>query len=76
MIAALATLRVGKRFPGRGIRRRGRIPAVELSSGNDKIKRMFAEKIQRVGLELVIDSVGDAGWADEMQRSRPMQTDT
>jgi hypothetical protein len=49
--------------------------AIELSSGNDKIKRMFGEKIQRIGPKLVFDAIGEAGRTDEMQRHSPMQTD-
>jgi hypothetical protein len=49
--------------------------AVELSGGNNKIDRMFAKKVQRVGLELVLDTVGEAGRTDEMKRHSPVQTD-
>jgi hypothetical protein len=36
---------------------------------------MFTEKIQRVRLELVLDTVGEAGRTDEMKRHSPIQTD-
>jgi len=49
--------------------------AVELCGSNNKIDWMFTEKIQRVRLELVLDTVGEAGRTDEMKRPSPIQTD-
>ena len=48
---------------------------IELSDRDDEIARMFIEKVQCIGFELVLDAVGKPRWADEMQRHCPMQTD-
>jgi hypothetical protein len=48
---------------------------VELSDRDDEIARIFTEKVQCIGFELVLDAVGKPRRADEMQRHCPMQTD-
>lgn len=36
---------------------------------------MLIKKVQGERVEFVLDPVGEVGWADEMQRHRPMQAD-
>jgi hypothetical protein len=48
--------------------------AAEFGGDDDKINRLCIKKIQRVGSELVFDTVSKTGWADQVQRCRPMQT--
>ena len=48
---------------------------IELSGRDDEIARIFTEKVQCIGFELVLDAVGKTRRADEMQRHCPMQTD-
>ena len=48
---------------------------IELSDRDDEIARMFTEKVQCIGLELVLDAIGKTRRTDEMQRHCPMQTD-
>jgi hypothetical protein len=48
---------------------------IELSDRDDEIARMFTEKVQCIGFELVLNAVGKTRRADEMQRHCPMQTD-
>ena len=47
----------------------------EFDSGDEEIERMLLKQIQRIGAKLVLDTVGEAGRTDEMQRHSPVQTD-
>src|SRR4051812_10497509 len=50
--------------------------AVELRGNNEKVGRMLAEQVQGVALELVLYPVNEAVRTDNVQRHRPIETDT